>query len=339
MLYKTLDDVKSSAGFIAISNNTAGLAMIKEDLLAFEQEVKLKYLGTVQFEALEILFETDAIVPDSIEEQLLFHTRRYISPRALSDGIAKVNVNFGKSGITSPKSQTAVPAREWMLDKLQRQLLDSACKQLDILLRFLDTNRLAFPYWNADASVNTVNRKFFLASLPDFEEKYSLGGSFITFMSLWPVMGHIHDMHLKKVLSAAFYNEIYTEWLIDTVSAENQTLLDDYIYRLLAYRTIERACSTVPLQVAHDGIVTSEFIASYESNTQRAKAEAQAVLSLKTNMKMDADQVMNDMICYLNENATAIVYPTWFASDLYKDPTDDENTIDKNASQTGWYTP
>lgn len=325
MLYKTLDDVKKTAGFVAISHQDKDLGVLKEDLLAAENDVRTNYLGAGQFDSLDTQFNADAIVPDSVTEKLLNHTRRYVSLQALMTGAAKININYTKSGLTSTKSQTSVPAREWMLLQLKSSLLESACKHLDILLRFLEENRASFPLWTGDSSVSLIQRRFLVQSLPNFEKYYGLGGSFVTFKTLWPVIDHVQDRFLSKLLGQDFYDEIIAELNAGNLSALNTVLAEKFLKRLVVYKSIIRACEVLPVQVVHNGIVTNEFIASRETTTQQAKAELKAVELLKNQMIFDAQALIQDTIDYLNKTATDSIYATWFNSDLYDDPTDDDD--------------
>lgn len=339
MLYKTLDDVKSSAGFVAISNSSGSIDILREDLIAAEQEVRRKYLGAATFDLLELQYNSDAIVADTNMDKLLKHTRRYVSHIALQTGAPKLNVNFSKSGITSPKSQTSVPAREWMLQQLKLQLLNSACDHLDNLLRFLEENRAEFLTWDADNSVNTIQRRFFVQSLDEFEKYYALGGSHSTFKALWPIIDHLQERELRGILTDVFYENLITELKTDSVSGENNTLLTKFVKRWLVYKTVYRACELLPVRLTHNGLKTNQFIASYEANSQESKATLKEKEQLQVQMLKDCDELKEDLITYLNQNASAILYSDWFASDKYDDPSDDEDEDnDVNSELSGFYT-
>lgn len=338
MLYKTLDDVKNSAGFVSISNKTNDLSILKEDLMAAEHDVRINYLGAAQFDLLDTSFNTDAILAGSDLEKLLHHTRRYCSMMALRSGAAKINVDFGKSGITSPKTQTSVPAREWMLVQLQNSLLQSACTHLDVLLRFLEEKRDVFTLWKNDTNVSLTQRRFFLQSLPAFQKYYGLANSYVTYKALWPIMEHVQERYLSKLLGQDFYDSLIAELNAANISANNNLLLDKYLNRLVAYKTIIRACEILPIRVDYNGIVTNEYIASNETTSQQVKAELNAIRIVKNQLQLDAAELQEDLIAYLNKTASASVFTEWFSSDLYDDPTDDaEEDNEINQENSGFF--
>lgn len=339
MLYKNLDDLKSSAGFVSFAHKSNSVDVIREDILAAEHDLRMNYLGIGLFDLLQSQFDLDVIVADSAMDKLLAHARRYVSAMALKTGAAKINVDYSKSGLTSAKTQTSVPAREWMLVQLQQSLLQSACTHLDVLLRFLEDNRASFPLWVGDSTVSTIQRRFFLQSLFEFEKYYGLGHSYVTYKTLWPLMDHVQDRYLRKLLGDDFYETILTQLNDGSLVPELVTLKKNYINRIVAYKTIIRACDTLPIKIESNGIVTNEFIANSEANTQTSKAEMSKIRVIKEELAFDVQELQQDLIHYLNKNASDTVYTDWFDSDKYDDPSDDDTEDNEiNGEQSGFFT-
>jgi len=332
MLYKTLEDVKDSAGFVAISNSSNNFKILKEDLKRVETEVRTKYLGIGQFDLLNTQFNADAIAGGSDTELLLGHVRRYVSYKALYTAAPKLNVNFEKSGISSQKSDNSVPAREWMLISLQKQLLEDACGFLDDLLAFLQEKKDVFTLWR-DGSTYTVNKSHFINSADDFNDYFSIGGSTVTFLSLLPVLTHVEERHIKKLLGTTFFDAIKAEIEAAVISAETQTLLDEYLKRISAYATINRACSTLPVRFQHNGILTNEYVAGFEKGMQKDRLKEAELLQQR--LEADIVELQTDLVDFLNATATDAIYISWFESSLYIDPAVEVvDTTDRNTDRS-----
>ena len=60
---------------------------------------------------------------------------------------------------------------------------------------------------------------------------------------------------LKGTMCASVYNEVYTQFLDDTLTAENQTLLDDYVKPLLVFASYVNYLTTAGKRSTSSGIV------------------------------------------------------------------------------------
>lgn len=152
-----------------------------------------------------------------------------------------------------------------------------------------------------------------------------------------PVNGNVDDKYIRStidlcqrlyilpILGTALYNEIITEVNANSVSADNVTLLEDYIQDALLYYTLSEAISLMVYKMENKSIVK-------KNSDNSTPIDSYEVSMLRDSFKDKAEMFANRATKYLIENATATKYAN------YLDAGSGVDTIhpNKNNYTTGW---
>jgi hypothetical protein len=337
MLYTSINEIKNTAGFVSFGTKTTSIDLLREDILAAENELSSKYLGATTFDALQTAYDA-GIIASSFEDKLLAHVQRYVSHKALYSASSKINVQVTKQGIQSHMTDTEKPVREWMLTDLKNQLLNDACYHLDALLSFMEANKAeAFlADWRV-SSFYLENKNLIINSLDTFELYYFLNRSYTTFLNLKSVQWFVATIMVKKCLGADFYNAITAEIKAAAVSSDTQTLLDEYIYPITAFYTVARALKVSTVSLENGGIKINEYISNLDSRANQRQADIKERELLAKQLSDDACALIEEMKVFLNANASETMYADWFNSSQYEDPNVEVEENKRNREDSGFF--
>lgn len=328
MLYTDIRDVKDSAGHIQMNGR---IDLLRDDIIAVENDLIQKYIGQALYD--QVHSSKENVVVGTAEYNLLMHLRRYISHKALYRGASKVNVQYTKAGISSEMSDTSKPVREWMLNDVKLQLLNDACEFLDILLKYLQDNSDSLSAWTSSAQYKK-NKLYVINDLGTFEKYYNLNQSYSTFYNLEGTISFVDDVIIRKLLGDAYYTALKAEIANANVSADNQVVLDRYLYRITAYSTVIRAAQTMGVLLLNGGIKVNEYTSTVESGKITRNAEYKEREVLIKRLDTDCLHLGDDLRLYLNTNASESKYAEWFSSDLYEAPVVEEDVEEEEEDTT-----
>lgn len=130
--------------------------------------------------------------------------------------------------------------------------------------------------------------------------------------------------HLEKPLSREFYEELVTQHdSTGTLSASNQTLMDDYLTRCLAWYVKLEAMNEIQNNITSSGVMTN--IDDYSTKVSPAEFNM-----MKIDVERKAGLFLQDMLDYLNDSVVINSYPT------FKNNTHDTSTMnDGTANKKG----
>ena len=113
--------------------------------------------------------------------------------------------------------------------------------------------------------------------------------------------------HIEKPLSREFYEELVTQHDGGALTVANQTLMDDYLHRCLAWFVKLEAMNEIHNNVTSSGVMTN--IDDYSVKVSPAEFNM---------MKQDVDRKANiflqDMLDYLNDTVNIQSYATYEAN-------------------------
>ena len=150
---------------------------------------------------------------------------------------------------------------------------------------------------------NNVNDKIPLVnSTQVISYAFNTSGNFDATMISNSIIKLTEIAHIEKPLGREFYEELVTEHHGGTLTANNTTLLDDFLYRALAYFTKYELMNDIQYNTTSSGIVTNidEF-----SNA----VDGESFKRMKEDTYRKANIFLDDMIEYLTDNPT--LYPLW----------------------------
>lgn len=337
MLYKDINDVKDSAGFATLGSKNAKLDLIREDLIAAENELVRKYLGKTEYSNLQTAFDA-GLEAGSKYHNLLPYVRRYVTHKALRTAAAKLNVKYTGSGLQTHNSNDSKPAREWMLTQLKNQILESACAHLDALLAFLEENKGVYTDWAASDQYKS-NKGHIINSIDVFQKHYYINDSYSTLYALNTAQEYVEDVQIRRMIGSDFYDTIKGEIETNSISSSTKTLLEKHLYRICAFYTVIRSLQTMSVSIENNGIKINEYIANMELTSNQRAADIKEREILIKRLETDCCDLVDQMIAYLNETATDVIFPDWYGSSKYVDPNVESDPVERNNLDSGFYMP
>ncbi len=131
------------------------------------------------------------------------------------------------------------------------------------------------------------------------------------------------NLHIMPVLGTGLYNEIKSQIEAETITANNQTLLSDYIQPALEWHSMYELVEPLTYKITNKSIVKKNS----ENSNPISSSE---VVNLKNKFKNIAEERTQRLIAYLCENHAT--FP------LYDNPGTGSDVIypRKFAFETGW---
>jgi hypothetical protein len=84
---------------------------------------------------------------------------------------------------------------------------------------------------------------------------YSIISDNVDFKQLRPEIITVQDLYIQDIVGSGIYNELKTQIQTNTVSANNQTLLNDYIQPCLMWRVMAESPLALSFKYANKGVV------------------------------------------------------------------------------------
>lgn len=84
---------------------------------------------------------------------------------------------------------------------------------------------------------------------------YSIISDNVDFKQLRPEIISIQDLYIQDIIGSGIYNELKTQVTNNTVTALNQTLLNDYIQPCLIWRIMAESPLAISFKYANKGVV------------------------------------------------------------------------------------
>jgi hypothetical protein len=84
---------------------------------------------------------------------------------------------------------------------------------------------------------------------------YSIISDNVDFKQLRPEIITVQDLYIQDIVGSGIYNELKTQIQSNTVSANNQTLLNDYIQPCLMWRVMAESPLALSFKYANKGVV------------------------------------------------------------------------------------
>lgn len=315
-LFKTIDEIKN---FLPIT-----VSFTFEDVLPFIKEVErdeiIPLISKEQYDDLND--EYNATTPSLSDAQtaLLERIRYALAPLAFKRWIPFGQVQISSAGIRIASNDQIKTAFPWQIDKLEESALRSGFSALESLLQFMQDNKADYALWTASDSY-TLFKKYFINSASDFSDFYNINKSVLVFKAVKANMKKVEDFFIKPVITTELFDEIKTQIKDDNLSEANETLME-FIQPAVANLTMAKALSEKSVSINEYGI--SVFAQTYTENPGKGNQPSgpDRIDALIRQADADGKAYLKQLQDYLNTNASETVYPLYFDSDNYYDPTE-----------------
>ena len=294
---------------------------LSPDLLRVETNVVKKYLGTILYtycvEQYEFANKNLNNVTDPFAKQIIEYSRVVMIGLGLFQYSAIHGIQIGDAGYQMVSTDTHKQAFQWMKMEARGYLVQIGYTALDDLLSYIENNYQSnWPDWPATPE-RELGFKFLISTANVFNEFVNIGNSCLTYRALQPVMKKVEDFVIKNALGSDFWTDIKTSQKNDADKYDG--FISD-LKAAIACFTMQRALNELALQTLPTGFLLNFQQLAGVSDAQKTftAADKQAKQDLIDTFYQDGNNYLKNVIDYLNENASSVLYPIWFNSTKYQ---------------------
>lgn len=262
---------------------------------------------------------------------LLPYAQDVVAGLSMFEGFGLIEISVGAHGITQNSTDSEKqPIYSSQRVNAKRDLLRQGMNDAEEMLLFLEENKSSecFSGW-AESEERTDMVGHILPTAQMFTQYWSnMGNKRLTYMALRSRMIDVEEQVVRPLLGETLYAQLMGQ-LKAEVSTTNAKLLT-YLRPMVAKFTAARGMPELVLHVEAFGVFHYLTEKNERSTEVLSPADDKRMELVKTELIREAEGLRQDLINYLNENATA--YPLFSASKAYIAP--EEDTISDSDSGT-----
>jgi hypothetical protein len=304
-------------------NTSDSLTRIKPDLHRAEIQYIKTYLGNQLYNNLVTAYSslTSTQTIDDLQppyKALAPYVQRALANLAATSNTIVALLDISQTGIKISKEEGAATPWQWQIEDLKAKFYDDGFWALENLLEFLEENVTDYADWKTSPAY-TLNKKRFINSAGDFNIYYTISDNRMTFFALLPIIDRVEELIIKPNITPALYNELKTAIAENALNSDEEALID-FIKPAVACHTISRALTELQLQVSANGILVKLYKAMNNNSRENVKATDNAIANAKTEAYNNGEAWVKKLRAYLDENASATKYVSYYNSTLYQAP-------------------
>jgi len=328
-----MDEMQAYIDIASSFNFDAVLPAIKDT----ERDLIEPLLGITLYDDLHEFYNAESSSGSSSEtltnaqfNDLLAKVQEPLAKVALLKHLPISNVKVTGSGLTQHHSDKEKPAFQWAVNAYEDGLRSSANLAIEALLVFLEENKDIYTDWLSSAAY-TEFKEFFITTASAFNKHYNINNTRGTFLALKNVIKDVEQLMIRPAIGEDFFDQLKTaHQSANGPTGAQQTIIDKLIPAIAKY-TIARGIEDLPLQWKDNGIYYDRLVGA--SNKQQETPTSIQMNSqlekVARTCQAEGDAYMQQAITYLNTNASANKYTTYFNSDKYDEsqPTDTPTVV------------
>ncbi len=322
-LFKTIEVVKR---YIPVAYANASTSIPRMQKVAEDQYLK-PLLGEDLFNTLQTEADDSPADPSDLLDKvwmaaayLMYYKEMPFIHTLITDG--------GLKNVTTPNTQGAYRYQyEDMLQVCENEGLAS----LERVWEFLYAHREDEDYtaWAASEAYARMNKNL-IKTGAEFAQYYHLHQPHRTFYALQPIVQEVEDLFIIPAIGTAFFAELKD----NATPSDEEAIVLKHLRKAIANFTIHKAIGKLSVKLSPEGF-TVMLGGNDRQQQAEASANAQQLTNLQNDTAQDGNAYLNRAVKYLNDNASAELFATWFGSDLYKDPAAAVENV--NAKLSGVY--
>jgi hypothetical protein len=317
MLFNSITELRE---YVNVSEGL-NFETIAPDIARTESQVLRRYLGAMQYDELNIEYRQNIEDITDMEgrlKDLLLQVRPAVALLSVLNSAGILSLQISDSGFQMMSSDTYKQAFAWMKNDAKAYLAQFGYVMIDEMLYFLETNKDDYPLWVADSKAYTLNKQFIVPDSSIFNQSLNINDSRLTFMALQPMMNRVEAFKIAPSISAAFYASIKEEIKTGTISEDTQAIMV-YLQPAIVFFTAAKSLFELPLQITENGILMN-YARAFESQQNKETKVADTVDRRKVadQWEQDGANYLSMLVDYLNDNATASKYASFFNSTIFK---------------------
>ncbi|SHL26399.1 DUF6712 family protein [Hymenobacter psychrotolerans] len=307
--------------YIPVNKNTFSLSSIQPDMDLVEEDRIKPLVGRAFFYQMESKVKAGDELT-AAETSVLRLLRLAVATLAMVSYLPAGQLQITDMGVTVTQTTDQKNPAQWQMNQFRANLQGKGYNALEKALTLLDEHIDApeFAAWATSAAA-TASHKFFLNTASAFSEHYNIGSSRLTYLALLPTLRKMERFSLEPVLGSEYYLELKEQIMDRDLSADNVRVLDQFVRPALAHLVVAKAVPEIGLGLNGDAIELNVYRLD-DANQKEADASLDSLLAMKVEQALaDANVYLERLKKYLNANASATKYATYFASSVYQSPT------------------
>ncbi len=221
-----------------------------------------------------------------------------ITTLGLSNALNSLKLKISVTGIKLTTPQNTDQPNWWDIKDLQRDLIKTSNQYLNYLFKLFESESEKFTTWK-DSPIQVQQKDLLITSLSDFENYYSINGSFTTFIALRPFIRDAQFLKIQKQLKGCYNSEDLTDEMLDKLKAA------------LVNYTISAVADTGLFKMEENGALVKMELMPWEKTTQisdvrleRLKAQRNEIAE---NYLMDALKEISLLSCFVGTESPEII--------------------------------
>lgn len=268
-----------------------------------------------------------ANITDDTYDDLLYKCRSVSAPLSYWLELATIQAQITDAGVATFENENKRAAHRWEYEEIKQQLEEDGMYAIEDLLKYLFENAATYN-WTPSDEFNIIFK-----SADDFKKYYpTLSQPYRVFQSMRVLMQQVQDQYMIPLLGEDFFIELRDVASATTEEAKAIVL----IKKAVANLTIARAIETLSVRFSNDGFTV--LLSSPQEKPAQGQQQAPDN-QLRVAMERagtSGDTYLLQLKEYLNETASDSVFSTYYESDKYTAPSDEEEES-PNAGRTGVY--
>lgn len=242
------EELKGFIGWLYKANKFSNIQM---DLLLAQEELS-GLIGSAMINRALNYYHGENFEEDSLDAQLVEHIQLPVALLAYKSYSENTDVSHEDSGrkVKIDNENEKLPW-EWMLDRDNAAILRKAYKNVDRLISFLEENIEEIEEWK-NSEIRKEMNSLFISRTKEFDQIYSIEGSFSFFLRMLPFMKEIERKEIKPVLGDQ-YQELKEKKITGNLSGEEKELLE-YVQNPIPFLSMSKAVKRLSLQIIPESI-------------------------------------------------------------------------------------
>jgi hypothetical protein len=312
-LINDIETVRANGVKVMFINDDSAIA----DMISAEERFIVPVLG----DALYADLNTNIADPDFVE--LLGKVRRALAPLAYWLELPNIQTQITDRGTAAFASQNMVASPRWAFYELRESLADKGCYALENLLQYLFDNKAHYDWaLPGDFKLIILTGKEFYNFFPVYQPHR-------TFLSLRPIIKQVEDQYIRTSIGDTFFEELRDK--ASPSPEENKAIA--LIKVAVANLAVKTACEILPVKISANGftVVLLDALDKPWQGEQQAPGEQMGMLY--KSVQQTGQTYLSKLKDYLNENASANLFASYFSSIYYKAPAVAASVVDPNSKQ------
>jgi len=249
----------------------------------------------------EFYMAVDAAADGVYPADLIDMIRRVVFNFAFSTFSASGNLQISNVGFTEAKTSTQDPARLELINNFRNETFDTAMKELDEILYFIETqveiSQEAAKYTLFTASIEKEKLgELLISTASEFSEYYPINDSRLVFNALRQDLKYLANAKIKPLLY-----DLY-DLVLNSNDADIEDLCVNFIKPALAHLAIARGVQKLTTILGLYGTITIFDNSANNYARTHKTAPMELLKSYKEAAEEQGEQYLNDMVEFIKEN-------------------------------------